>query len=225
MKNSTAQVTIAKPCTQNWEEMEKGSGFNFCKACSKNVIDFSGHTNAEIISLLAASTSSVCGRLSETQLNQLNHYLLVKPANRNWMKYLGVLAIGASIFAQEANAAIPPVATEISKKINNNKKDDKKPAVVNKVTGKILGVDKKPLAGIRLVILNTKYHALTNDRGEYEILFKSGLDTKNNSLSIESVNYSAVMKIDYTKVKQKDLVLKLQPMIMGEMIYTPKKGK
>lgn len=79
MKTRINEVTIAEPCLQNWNEMDRGEGFNFCKACSKNVIDFSGHTNAEIISVLAGASSSVCGRLSHTQLIQLNHHLSIVP--------------------------------------------------------------------------------------------------------------------------------------------------
>ncbi|MFW0716702.1 hypothetical protein [Pedobacter sp. N23S346] len=222
MKNSQTQVTISELCTQNWEEMEKGAGFNFCTACSKNVIDFSGYSNAEIISVLSGSVS-VCGRLSEMQLNQLNYYLLVKPSNRNWMKYLGVLAIGASIFTQDARAAVYSSATEVSNAINNHD-DDKKPIVVNKVSGRILGPDKKPQAGIRLVILNTKYYALTDEQGKYEIKFNNGPDVTKNRLSVQSPRYSATLIIDYSKIKQNDIVLQEEPMIMGEIIIqNPKK--
>ena len=222
MKNSPAQVTIAEPCTQNWDKMEKGSDFGFCTACSKNVIDFTNYTNAEIISVLTQTSTSICGRLTVTQLNQLNHYLLVKPANRNWMKYLGVLAIGVSIFTQDASAAIPRVATEIIVQ-NADKKDEKKPTPVTRVSGVILGLDKKPMSGIRVVILNTKYHAITDENGRYEFIFKYGLDLKSNVLSVESARFSATMTLDYNKVKQNDLTLQQAPIIMGKVIMPTKK--
>ncbi|MFD2288427.1 hypothetical protein GJU39_04010 [Pedobacter petrophilus] len=224
MKDPQTKVTIAKSCTQNWDEMEKKAGFSFCNSCSKNVIDFTGYSNAEIISVLTTSVSTVCGRLSETQLNQLNYYLLVKPVNRNWMKYLGVLAIGMSVFTQSTNASVLPLATEISI-VKGNEKNADKPLVVNKVTGRILGPNKKPVAGIRLVILNTPYYAMTDQNGQYEIILKNGLNIKNNKLSVQSARYSATIIINYTKVKQNDFILKDEPMIMGEiMIQTPKKS-
>ncbi|WP_029288245.1 carboxypeptidase-like regulatory domain-containing protein [Pedobacter sp. R20-19] len=222
MKNSTAQVTIAEHCTQNWDKMEKRSDFGFCTACSKNVIDFTNYTNAEIISVLTQASTSICGRLTVTQLNQLNHYLLVKPANRNWMKYLGVLAIGVSIFAQDASAALPLVATEIVVQ-TAGKKDDKKPNTVNRISGVVLGLDKKPMSGIRVVILNTKYHAITDEEGRYEFIFKYGLDLKSNVLSVESARFSATMTLDYNKVKQNDLTLQQASIIMGKVIMPAKK--
>ncbi|OWK71101.1 hypothetical protein [Pedobacter sp. AJM] len=222
MKNSPAQVTIAEPCTQHWDEMEKESGFAFCTACSKNVIDFTNYTNAEIISVLTQASTSICGRLTVTQLNQLNYYLLVKPANRNWMKYLGVLAIGVAIFTQDARAAIPRVATEITAQ-STVKEDDKKPDTVTRISGVILGLDKKPRSGIRVVILNTKYHTITDEAGRYEFVFKYGLDLKSNVLSVESARFAATMILDYSKVKQKDLALQSSPIIMGRVIMPAKK--
>ena len=223
MKDLQTKITIAKPCTQNWAEMEKEADFGFCTVCSKNVIDFTNYSNAEIISVLTQASASVCGRLTVAQLNQLNYYSLVIPANRNWIKYLGVLAIGAAIFTQDASAAIPRVATEIS--IGTGEKRAEKLLVVNKITGRILDPNKKPVAGIRLVILNTPYYSTTDQNGQYEILLKNNLNIKNNKISVQSARYSAILIINYTKVKQNDIMLKDEPMIMGEIVIpTPKKS-
>ncbi|TCD08518.1 hypothetical protein EZ449_11785 [Pedobacter frigidisoli] len=224
MKNPQPQISIAEPCSQNWEEMEKRDGYNFCEACSKCVVDFTGYSNAEIIKTLANASTEVCGRLTKTQLNQLNYHLVVAPVNRNWMKYLGVLALGASIFMQNANASIPKATLEISKNIDDQK-DNKKPKTVNKVNGYVLGQDKKPLIGIRLVIPNTKYYATTDKDGKYEIVFKNGLNVKHNALTVQSARYSATMILDFSKEKQKDLILKMEEfMIVGKIAYTPKQG-
>lgn len=225
MKTRINEVTIAEPCAQNWDEMEKGAGFNFCKACSKNVIDFSGHTNAEIIQVLANSGASVCGRLSQSQLNQLNYHLSVVPINnRNWMKYLGVLAIGMSVFVIDAKAEKLKTPTEITKTIHT-KTDDKKPVVPRKIYGYVIGADNKAAAGIRLSILDTKYATLTDKNGRYEIILDDKFDASKNQLVVESMRYSAFLTLDFSKEKQNNLQLKkAEPMIMGKMIITsPKK--
>ncbi|GAA4198412.1 hypothetical protein GCM10022289_07090 [Pedobacter jeongneungensis] len=222
MKTRINEVTIAEPCSQNWDEMEKGAGFNFCTACSKNVIDFSGYTSAEIIQVLASSGSSVCGRLSQSQLNQLNLQLSIVPTrNRNWMKYLGVLAIGMSIFVMDARAENLKMPIEITKSINN-KTDDKKPVVPKKIYGYVIGADKKPAAGIRLSILDTKYATLTDKNGRYEILLDSKFNSSKNQLIVESIRYSAFLTLDFFKEKQNNLQLKkAEPMIMGEIAIMP----
>jgi len=225
MKSIITQITIAEPCSQNWELMEKRDGHNFCTACSKCVIDFSGYSNSEIIKALSNSSSEVCGRLSQSQLNQLNYHLIVTPVNRNWMKYLGVLAIGASIFVQDANASITKPAIGIVNGIDK-KANEKKSVKVKKIYGYVIGADKKPKAGIRLVITNTKLFALTDKNGRYEIEIGDSFDTKNNQLSVESIRFSAILNLDYSKEKQDNLVLnKAEPMIMGMIIMTNKESR
>jgi hypothetical protein len=224
MKTRINEVTIAEPCLQNWDEMEKGEGFNFCNACSKNVVDFSGYTNAEIINVLANGGSSVCGRLSETQLNQLNYHLAIVPTNnRNWMKYLGVLAIGMSIFVMDAKAENLKTPIEISKSINN-KANDQKPIVPKKIYGYVIGADNKPVAGIRLVIVNTRFFALTDKNGRYEITLDDKFDVQNNQLVVDSIQYRAFITLNFSNEKQNNLTLKkAEPMIMGKIMIAPKK--
>jgi hypothetical protein len=224
MKTRINEVTIAEPCLQNWDEMEKGEGFNFCKACSKNVIDFSGYTNAEIINVLANAGSSVCGRMSQSQLNQLNYHLAIVPTNnRNWMKYLGVLAIGMSIFVMDAKAENLKTPIEITRSINS-KTDDKKPVLPKRIYGYVIGADNKPAAGIRIAIVDTKFFALTDKDGRYEITLDDKFDVNNNKLAVESMRYGAVLTLDFSKEKQNNLKLKkAEPMIMGKIMIAPKK--
>ncbi|WP_157255509.1 hypothetical protein [Pedobacter sp. Leaf216] len=226
MKRRINEVTIAEPCLQNWDEMEKGAGFNFCTACSKNVIDFSGYTNAEIIGVLSNSGSSVCGRLSQTQLNQLNYHLSVVPTtNRNWMKYVGVLAIGMSIFVMDAQAKNIKAPIETVKSINH-KHGDIKPIIPKKVFGYVFGADNKPAAGIRLIIVDTKFFATTDENGRYEISLGDKFNVKNNQIIVESIRYNGMLILNFSKDKQNDLKLKKEePMIMGRMIIAPKKSK
>lgn len=224
MKTRINEVTIAEPCLQNWDEMDKGEGFSFCKACSKNVIDFSGYTNAEIISVLAGASSSVCGRLSKTQLNQLNYHLSIVPtSNRNWMKYLGVLAIGMSIFVMDARAENFKTPIEITNSINK-RTDVTKPVVPKKIYGYVIGADNKPAVGIRLVIVNTGFFALTDKNGRYEITLDEKFDVKNNQLVVDSIQYRAFITLNFSDEKQNNLTLKkAEPMIMGEIMIAPKK--
>lgn len=224
MKNKINEVTIAEPCTQNWDEMEKSDGFRFCSACNKNVIDFSGYSNAEIINVLANACSTVCGRISQNQLNQLNYHLTVVPTkNRDWMRYLGILAIGMSIFVMDAKAGKLKTPVEITKTIGY-KAYGEKPVVPAKIYGYVIGADKKPVAGIKLFILDTKYSTLTDKNGRYEILLDKKFDISKNQLMVESLRYSAFLTLDFSKEKQNKLELKkVEPMMMGRMIITSKK--
>ncbi|RYD79021.1 MAG: hypothetical protein EOP55_05770 [Sphingobacteriales bacterium] len=224
MKASVTEVKISEPCSQNWEEMENNDENKFCLSCNKSVIDFTGYTNAEILNILANSSAETCGRLTQTQLDQLNYYVTVIPANKNWMKYLGVLAIGASVFIQDAKASAPKPPTEISPGINKLNRSE--PVVVEKIYGYIFDADRKALAGIRVVLTGTKYFALTDKNGKYEIAFKKGFDIKKTTLVVESVRYAASKQINYSIEKQSDLVLnKMEPMIVGKIMVTKRDNR
>lgn len=221
MKARINEVTIAEPCLQNWDEMDKGEGFNFCKACSKNVIDFSGYTNAEIINVLAGASSSICGRLSETQLNQLNYHLSVVPTtNRNWMKYLGVLAIGVSVFTHNVSAGPIKKSVEIVhlKQVNKLNKADE-PTILRTFYGYMfLRNNKVPMVGLKLRLKGTNITAVTDKNGRYEFKIDDNLNWKYNELIADDSKYIVSFKLDAKTVKQKDYYpYKAEDTILGKI--------
>ncbi|WP_316765321.1 hypothetical protein [Pedobacter frigiditerrae] len=149
MKNETLSINIAEPCHQNWELMDSRNNGRFCETCDKCVVDFSNHTNTEIIKYLSSSKNDVCGRLTHTQLNQLSYYSLVVPSNKNWLKYLSVLAIGVSLIVNEASAhslkePVPIANSPINlKTISNTTK-------IKSIYGYVFDENKKPIAGARV---------------------------------------------------------------------------
>jgi len=197
--------------------MEQRAGERFCDACQKCVIDFSGYTNAEIIQALSNATGEVCGRLTQTQLDQLNYHLVLAPAQRNWMKYLGVLAIGASIFAQTANATVPKEIPAIETSLNA-KPGDPKPLKIKRIYGYVLDGDKKPLSGIEVRIANTQLIAKTDKNGRYEIKLGAGFNVKNKQLLFSDNQMElAKFNVDYSKEKQQELTLVINSFIMGKI--------
>ncbi|MCZ4244442.1 hypothetical protein [Pedobacter punctiformis] len=219
MKTTITNISIAEPCSQNWELMEKRDGHHFCETCSKCVIDFSTYTNAEIIKTLASANSEVCGRMSQNQLNQLSYHLVVAPTQRNWMKYLGALTIGASIFLQQSQV-FASTKTETTLSVLKKNTNDAKPEPVKVIYGYVIKENKQPaLAGIRVAIANTRMFAFTDAKGRYEIKLDKGFDYKNNNLIVENTKDRSALKIDYSISKQRDMILMAyEPMIMGKMI-------
>ncbi|PWS28399.1 hypothetical protein DHW03_00645 [Pedobacter yonginense] len=222
MKSSSLEITIPKPCHADWHSMEKRDQSKFCTLCSKSVFDFSKYSDAEIIQLLSNATGEICGRLSVSQLNSLNYQLMVAPAGKSWLKYLGVLAIGASIFVSEANATVLKPSIAIEKNMEA-KPSDSKPKSVKKIYGYVVDVNNKPMEGIRLVLQNTKLYASTDKNGRYEIKLPNGFDTKNINLTVESIRFDGALLVNYNMEKQNNLILSAQEkMIMGKIIMAPR---
>lgn len=64
----TTKPRVPQPCHASWDAMAPNQGGRFCGACQKTVIDFTAMTDQEILSHLASSRASVCGRFRNEQL-------------------------------------------------------------------------------------------------------------------------------------------------------------
>jgi hypothetical protein len=62
------KLSIAKPCTEKWEDMEPTLEGAFCQTCTKNVVDFTKMDAFELAKALKSISGSTCGRLLKSQL-------------------------------------------------------------------------------------------------------------------------------------------------------------
>ena len=66
-------ISIKKPCHENWNEMTPNEQGAFCGKCVKTVVDFSTKTIDEIKDFFNSTTEEkVCGRFETTQLTSLS---------------------------------------------------------------------------------------------------------------------------------------------------------
>lgn len=63
------QLNLAKPCSENWNNMEANEKGRFCDVCSKTVIDFTKLSNEEIIAKISKSNQGICARVAGNQLD------------------------------------------------------------------------------------------------------------------------------------------------------------
>lgn len=63
------QITVPKPCHENWNRMTATQKGKFCNSCNKEVIDFTKLTDLEITNKISKG-SNICGRFKEAQLDR-----------------------------------------------------------------------------------------------------------------------------------------------------------
>jgi hypothetical protein len=67
------EISIKKPCHENWNDMTPNEQGAFCGKCVKTVIDFSSKSLDEIKGFFAGrEQQKVCGRFEERQLTALS---------------------------------------------------------------------------------------------------------------------------------------------------------
>lgn len=66
------QLSIPKPCHEDWDKMTPNQQGRFCGSCAKTVVDFSAMTDAQMIMYFEnlKASANVCGRVYPDQLNR-----------------------------------------------------------------------------------------------------------------------------------------------------------
>jgi hypothetical protein len=101
MKYSEIHIKITNPCHEDWNKMTTTESGKFCKACTKEVIDFTAKSDEEIIKHYG-HYGNVCGRFHPSQLNRK---LIADRKKRNhWLSYAASLLLPITLFSQETTS-------------------------------------------------------------------------------------------------------------------------
>ncbi len=100
MSKTHLNLSIPKPCHENWDTMLPDEKGRHCISCQKTVVDFTKMTDSQIIHFFQDYKSSTCGHFLETQLNRpILPLVSTKPQSRfAWL--LSALLLPLSTNAQ-----------------------------------------------------------------------------------------------------------------------------
>lgn len=131
-------LQIPEPCHEVWDKMETVPCGKHCNVCAKNVVDFTGFTDVELITFFTRyEQSSICGRLHQDQLNRVLQPQIPAPSFRltQWQRIVAcILSLQAFTFQSFAQKQKKPDHTFVASKHN------KRP---NQCTGQLLAFDGK----------------------------------------------------------------------------------
>lgn len=113
MKN-TIHITIPKPCSENWSEMSLVEQGRFCQSCQKKVFDFTQSSDREIADAFK-STTSLCGRFDNSQLNR--DLEIPKEKSSIWMATTSAIISFLAIGTEEISAQEHPKVEQTDKRV------------------------------------------------------------------------------------------------------------
>ena len=64
------KLKIDEPCSENWAKMTDAEKGKFCSLCQKEVVDFTGYTDGELLNYFSNSGKNQCGKLAPYQLDR-----------------------------------------------------------------------------------------------------------------------------------------------------------
>jgi hypothetical protein len=168
MKKSL-QLTIPKPCHENWNAFTPTRKGGFCQSCSKEVIDFTRYTDEQVIDYFKSRPQNTCGRFRP---NQLKTYTLVEPKTTprlGWLSLFlgGIMLFFTSRFTQAQS--LPKTNTEqihVKGELNQSTSTTRK----LRITGVVNSLeDGTPIPGVNVFLKGTVNGTATDVNGEFEL--------------------------------------------------------
>lgn len=197
MKNHRLSIRIEKPCTEDWDKMTPTETGKFCAACEKNVTDFTGMTDNEVLEFLANHTGKMCGQLRGSQLNRMIVQTKLQGRNYRLNAFFATLLFTGGAGSLAAQDTIPP-APHYHPTVVINEKHPTGPVCI-KVPGKkeqtILKasvyntVMEEKVAYATVTIQGTNISAETDDKGNFELIIPDSLAGDSITLIIHTPGY------------------------------------
>lgn len=168
-------TTIPKPkyCGQNWLDMKPTDGGRICGQCSKNIVDFSKMTWADIERIQQANNNSVCGMYSPQQLDNWGQQV---PTN-NCSKLAATTALLVSLTASSQSFSQTTATTDTIQKT----------IVHGTITGKTKEGSIDTLGFTNVVLKGTPFGAIADEQGNYQLDLTNHVDTIQNPILVFSM--------------------------------------
>jgi CarboxypepD_reg-like domain len=227
MKN-VFQLSIPKPCHENWDNFTPTPTGGFCASCQKNVQDFTQMSDTELVAFFRNATitknSSLCGRFRENQLqknfdinqwfpewmienNQISCEISIEELREKDLK-IQLPSFYKNRFLRNSLAAMMVLSLSVN-------------AQHKTVSGKVTDAeDGSGLPGVSIQIVGTKKGTTSNEKGEYSIEVDG-----NTKLRFSFVGYEA-QEIEAKNIK--DINLKTDATALGGLVvvgYSNRMGK
>lgn len=227
-----AQIAIAKPCNEVWENMTSTTAdARFCANCRKQVIDFSKMTDRQIKFLLENQPKErICGRLAASQLNRplavVNFEESSVPWWQRWLVAATALIGWKQMLAQEVPP--PPPTIVVQDTDSTTRRVD---AALIEFTGTVYDENYEPIIGAKVEIENTSARVLSDVDGKFVLKLDPLVAPEIVKVRVHYFDYMPVekevrLKLDGKFMPPEPMIIEMKEeelMIMGEVIYVSKK--
>jgi hypothetical protein len=188
-------ITIPKPCHENWLEMSVTEKGRFCENCQKDVIDFTNSTDREILTAYNKS-KNLCGQFRVSQLDR--DIIIPKEKKSIWMisaaSVIAFLGLGTQTATAQGNVRIE----QTNKKNNNNDKSYQSEITLeNEITGTVKD-SIYPLPAALIENSRTKIKIDTDFDGNFKIKAQKGDEIIITYLGMKTYKFITNDTVDYT---------------------------
>lgn len=201
-------ISIPKPCHENWEAMTPEDKGRFCSVCTKTVFDFTKASDKEIIEHLNKDATT-CGRFVSSQLNR--DLIITKEKSSYWIIATATLFSFLGIGSQTAYSQVKQDTIQTDKKLNKNIINTTNNPIT--ITG-IVSDDLGPIAGVNVVVKGTTRGTTTDFDGNFAI--------KANEKEVLIFSYTGKKTIELIISNKSEYLISMPDdviLLAGEVIY------
>jgi hypothetical protein len=224
------ELSIPKPCHEDWNTMMPEEKGRFCASCRKTVVDFSRMSDRQLLDYFKQPKGSVCGHFSHTQLNR---EIEVPKKRLPWIRYFFTISLPAFLLSMKAGAQGD---ARIRGRINVNIKPDKinaceepvmKSSESKVIKGRVVDEKGAPIPFASIMVESTGRGTVTAKEGTFEL---SHQGEENAVVAISSVGFES-RKVTIAELDKSGSLVLVPPStrLMGEIVVVglvaPKKSK
>jgi hypothetical protein len=192
--NNNIQLSIPKPCSQNWEGMSVNETGRFCGSCNKSVIDFTRYTDQQLINFLNKSSGEVCGKLKPDQLSKplhSKHQSNKRSIPQLLLSAALVVGLGNNVYAKEKQGEVriiqaPTNEKKAEQKKNSQTSSDSTHCIKGTVTDKRT---KETIPGATILLEGSTIATATDMNGYFKLDVSDFLQMDTIKLIISSLGY------------------------------------
>ncbi|MFN7045651.1 MAG: carboxypeptidase-like regulatory domain-containing protein [Flavobacterium sp.] len=207
--NNKINISIPKPCHENWEAMTPEDKGRFCSVCTKTVFDFTKASDKEIIEHLNKDKNT-CGRFVSSQLNR--DLIVQNEKSSYWIIATATLFSFLGIGSQATYSQVKLDTIQTDKKNLNQDsiKTEKNPFTITGVVSDELG----PIAGVNIVVKGTIRGTTTDFDGKFAI--------KANEKEVLIFTYTGKKTIELIVSNKSEYFISMSEeviLLAGEVVY------
>lgn len=229
------QLTIPEPCHENWDYMTPAEKGRFCNACCKQVVDFTGMSDAQVAAFFKKpSAGSVCGRFMQ---DQLERDMAIPKKRIPWIKYFFQFAIPAFLTSAKVSAQGKVMVatrdtsiTPIPKPVKTGESvDNIKAATETIINGKIVDAEGRGIGYASVFFKGTYAGTVADSAGNFRLSCKGDQDSV--VIVGSYVGFTNIEKIVAIKNEDQPVLLQLAPanfdsyITLGVVVRTTKKKR
>lgn len=219
------QLAIPQPCHENWYNMTPSQQGRFCSACAKEVVDFTGMSDTELLHyFLDKKSEKICGRIYPDQLNRQVTKTIYPQKKKFW--YWNYAALLLFFFSKSGGAKaqgqirVTPAANQNvhneAKVTHAGEKSMPEAPQTKGINGTVKDSDGNPVAFATISIKGTAIGSSADANGKYFIKANSYKDV----LRISAVGYETAELVLKAAVQYDVVLQKSKATLEGGIVVT-----